>query len=80
VTIVTSHYRYKRQPKKRKAVALQVPATVTPAPMKQRPRGPVIRLGPKGEAAVNDNGDQPRLSSPRRTRTVVMAGSATCPI
>ena len=60
MTIVTTHYRYKRPPRKKKAVALQVPTVVTPALMKQRPRGLVIRLGPKGEAAVNDNSDQPR--------------------
>jgi hypothetical protein len=29
MTVVTTHYRYKRQPKKRKAVALEVPAVVT---------------------------------------------------
>jgi hypothetical protein len=60
MTIVTTHYRYKRPPRKKKAVALQVPTVVTPALVKQRPRGLVIRLGPKGEAAVNDNSDLPR--------------------
>ena len=29
MTIVTTHYRYKRPPRKRKAVALEVPAIVT---------------------------------------------------
>ena len=31
MTIVTTHYRYKRPPRKRKAVALEVPAIVTVA-------------------------------------------------
>jgi hypothetical protein len=73
MTIVTTHYRYKRPPKKREAVALDVPAIVTPAPTKKR-QGPVIRLGTKGAEAVNDNGDQPRAAAivtaknPRRSR------------
>jgi hypothetical protein len=57
MTIVTTHYRYKRPPRKRKAVALDVPAIVTPAPTKKR-QDPVIRLGTKGAEAVNDNGDR----------------------
>jgi hypothetical protein len=57
MTIVTSTYRYKRPPRKRKAVALDVPAIVMPAPTKKR-QGPVIRLGTKGAEAVNDNGDR----------------------
>ena len=31
MTIVTTHYRYKRPPRKRKAVALEVPATAIAA-------------------------------------------------
>jgi hypothetical protein len=71
MTIVTTHYRYKRPPRKRKAVALDVPAIVKPAPTKKQ-RGPVIRT--KGAEAVNDNGDQPRAAAivtaknPRRGR------------
>jgi hypothetical protein len=34
--IVITHYRYKRPPRKRKAVALEVPAIVKAAPNKQR--------------------------------------------
>jgi hypothetical protein len=70
MTIVTSTYRYKRPPRKRKAVALDVPAIVMPAPTKKR-QGPVIRLGAE---AVNDNGEQPRpaaivtAKNPRRGR------------
>jgi len=74
MTIVTTHYRYKPPPRKRKAVALDVPAIVTPAPMKKR-HGPVIRLGTKGAEAVNDNGDR---KSPRRTR-IVAATPPSCP-
>jgi hypothetical protein len=71
MTIVTSHYRYKRPPRKRKAVALDVPGIVTPAPTKKR-QGPVIRLGTKGAEAVNDNGDRKSAivtaKNPRRSR------------
>jgi hypothetical protein len=72
MTIVRTSYRYKRPPRKQKAVALDVPAIVKPTPMKKQQRGPVIRLGAKGAEAVNDNGNQPRpaASSPRRTRVV----------
>jgi hypothetical protein len=35
MTIVTTHYRYKRLPRKQKAAALDVPAIVTPAPTKE---------------------------------------------
>jgi hypothetical protein len=59
MTIVTTHYSYKRPPRKRKAVALDVPAIVKPTPMKKKPQqGPVIRLGTKEAEAVNDNGDR----------------------
>jgi hypothetical protein len=71
MTIVTSTYRYKRPPRKRKAVALDVPAIVMPAPTKKR-QGPVIRLGTKAAEAVNDNGDRkPAIvtaKNPRRGR------------
>jgi len=72
MTIVRSTYRYKRPPRKRKTVALDVPAIVKPTPTKRH--GPVIRLGTKGAEAVNDNGDQPRAAAivtaknPRRSR------------
>jgi hypothetical protein len=36
MTIVTTHYRYKRPPRKRKAVALDVPAVVKKEPGKTR--------------------------------------------
>jgi hypothetical protein len=36
MTIVTSHYRYKRPPRKRKAVALEVPAIVRAKPTSSR--------------------------------------------
>jgi len=74
MTVITTHYRYKRPPRKRKAVALEVPTIVTPTPMKKRARGPVIRLRTKGTEAVNDNGEQPRpaaivtAKNPRRGR------------
>jgi len=60
MTIVSTHYRYKRPPRKRKAqaAALNVPAIVTPAPTKKQRQGPVIRLGTKEAKAVNDNGDR----------------------
>jgi hypothetical protein len=51
--IVTSTYRYKRPPRKRKAVALEVPAIVTaktPKPV----QGPVLKRVPAPEAAAND--------------------------
>jgi len=73
MTIVRSTYRYKRPPRKRKAVALDVPAIVKPTPTKKR-HGPMIRLGTKRAEAVNDNGDQPRAAAivtaknPRRSR------------
>ena len=38
--IVTTHYRYKRPPKKRKAVALEVPVIVR---AKRSPTGRMIR-------------------------------------
>ena len=45
MTIVTTHYSYKRPPRKRKVVALDVPAIVKPTPMKKkRQQGPVIRF------------------------------------
>jgi hypothetical protein len=74
MTIVRTSYRYKRPPRKQKAVALDVPAIVKPTPMKKQQRGPVIRLGAKGAEAVNDNGNQPRpaaivtAKNPRRGR------------
>jgi hypothetical protein len=37
--IVTTHYRYKPPPKKRKAVALEVPAVVTAKRSRHPPRG-----------------------------------------
>jgi hypothetical protein len=37
MTIVTTHYRYKRPPRKRKAVALDVPVVVTKGGTKRLP-------------------------------------------
>jgi hypothetical protein len=74
MAIVTTHYRYKRPPRMRKAVAVDVPAIVAPAPMKKRARGPVIRLSTKGAEAVNDKGAPPwpaaivTAKNPRRSR------------
>ena len=65
MTIVRTSYRYKRPPRKRKAVALEMPTTITK---------PTRRLP---EAA--QNAPASRRSSPRRTRIDVMAGSPTCP-
>ena len=69
MAIVTTHYRYKRPPRKRKAVALDMPAIVTPAPTKKR-QGPVIRLGTKGAEAVNGDRKSAIVTAknPRRGR------------
>jgi hypothetical protein len=63
--IVTSHYRYRRPPRKRKAVALEVPAIVKAAdPAKVRKRGRVsIRIdtsdAAKPEPPANDDRPDP---------------------
>ena len=50
--IVTTHYRYKRPPRKRKAVALEVPAIVTRA--KKRKAAPASKQGPVAAPAADD--------------------------
>jgi hypothetical protein len=56
--IVTTHYRYKRPPRKRKAVALEAPAIVTAKGSRRPPP-----VGGKGEAAA-----EVRLHAPTPVR------------
>ena len=63
-SIVTTHYRYKRPPRKRKPVALEAPAVVT-AKSSRRPS-----LG--GKAAAEDRGrSPPAITTGRRARRPV---------
>ena len=67
-SIVTSNYRPKRAPRKRKPRTYpeNMPAIVTPGPVKKRRAGPVIRLQEQHQA--NDNGAEPE--QPRRSAIV----------
>ena len=65
--IVTSTYRYKRPPRKRKAVALDVPAIVTIDPktrVAKKGRGQAFR----GEAAAEITMERPPLRTPAHHR------------
>ena len=58
--IVTTHYRYKRPPRKRKAVVLEVPAIVTAMAPKPRKSGdpPILRqdnAAPPAPIGANDD-------------------------
>lgn len=59
--IVTTHYRYKRPPKKRKAVALEVPTIVTRARVAKAGKFPT--LGNSAPAAVPPPSNDDRKST-----------------
>ena len=52
MTIVTAHYRYKRPPKRRKAVALEVPAIVARAKKKRLRISALDKPAPPPPAAI----------------------------
>ena len=63
MTIVRSTYRYQRPPRKRQAVALEVPAVVKAAePAKARKRAKSLALADSAPAAATDNdGREPAM-------------------
>ena len=72
MTIVTSTYRPKRAPRKKRKGPAIVSRIVTPAPLKPL-KGPVIRLRDQSPEKANDKGqEQPKRSvivEPKRKRT-----------
>ena len=63
--IVTAHYRYKRPPRKRKPVALDMPAVVVAKSSRRTPP-----IGGKGGAAAEDRGrSPPAITTGRRAQS-----------
>ncbi len=60
--IVTTHYRYKRPPRKRKAIALEVPAIVT-IPAKKL-RRVSMRINTSSDAAIETTSVQEKAPPP----------------
>ena len=69
--IVTTTYRYKRPPKKRKAVALEVPAIVTRA---KKPGRVSVRIDTSGEQEASKPG---RVSARKDTPEVIRPPTRT---
>ena len=62
--IVTTHYRYKRPPRKRKAVAMEVPAIVTRA--KKKPGRVLTRIDTSDEAKPANDDRKPVIVTRRK--------------
>jgi hypothetical protein len=67
--IVTTPYRYKRPPRKRKAVALDIPAVVT-AKSSRRPVGGTEEAAAKVPMTARTTGQQAQPSTPREAARV----------
>jgi hypothetical protein len=67
--IVTTPYRYKRPPRKRKAVALDIPAVVT-AKSSRRPVGGAEEAAAKVPMTARTTGQQAQPSTPREAARV----------
>jgi hypothetical protein len=68
--IVTTPYRYKRPPRKRKAVALDIPAVVT-AKSRRRPVGGTEEAAAKVPMTARTTGQQAQPSTPREAARVI---------
>jgi hypothetical protein len=76
--IITTHYRYKRPPGKRKAVAIEVPAIVTAAGKARR------RVSSRDDTPAEAESAQPSANDDckpghRHHQETGEAGSPTCP-
>jgi hypothetical protein len=67
--IVTSHYRYKRPPRKRRAVPLEVPAVVTIERKTRRRKSDAAKAAPVESTSV----EQPSPAPMARPSTIVTA-------
>jgi hypothetical protein len=69
VTIVTTHYRPKRAPRKKRKQPPIANRIVTPAPLKPL-KGPVIRLGAENTALPGEVAESSKLEQPKRLAIV----------